>query len=330
MSEHDAPTPSSTTARGAPHSRDATIKVKALPGPVRVRPVLATAVAIWVGAGAARAAWADAPASAVPIRFTSLAPDGARSEVDGELTVGHLETNDLTDASGLHFDAQYVTARGAGGYARVGAVHVTSHRFGDASTLVGTEVGGLQRLRACWGMVTGRVGLSLPTTSRSWGVESVAFARRPSDLLWLGDAVMLRLAATPTLVRGAWTARLDVGADRRIDRIPDEFGFGYHVDVALGLQQGRVGATAEYSVTGSSDDFLVTGSTATYAPPRRHVITLGGQYQFTRTIVSLRVGTPFETGELPDFGPPPPGAVNARLRDFGEIVAVALGISVAL
>lgn len=292
--------------------------------------VLALAVLALATGADPRMARADDATPPATVRFTSLAPDGARSEVDGELTVGHLEPEGRTDASGLHVDAQYVTARGTGGYARVGAVHVTDHDFGDKFTLVGTEVGGLQRLRASWGMVTGRVGVSLPTTSHSRGVESVALARRPSDLVWLGDAVVLRVAVTPTLARGAWTARLDVGADHRIDQPPDGFALDYHVDVALGLQHSRVGATAEYSVVGSPGKYSLPGSTATYAAPRRHVITLGGQYRFTRTVVSLRIGTPFETGELPDFGPPPPGAVNVSLRGPGEIIAVALGVSVAL
>lgn len=319
-----------SAGQDAPPAREATKAVTATPRPTRARRVLATAVAVWLGAGPALPAWADDAAPAVPIRFTSLAPDGARSEVDGELTVGHFDTDDRTDASGLHFDAQYVTARGAGGYARVGAVDVTDHAFYDKTTLVGTEIGGLQRLRAAWGMVTGRAGVSFPTTSGSRGVGSVAYARRPSDSIWLADAVMLRLAATPTLARGAWTARLDVGVDHRIDRPSDGFMLRYHIDVALGLQHGHVGATAEYSVAGQTGEYTVPGSTATYALRRRHVVTFGGQYRFTRTIVSLRIGTPFETGELPDYGPPPPGAVNARLRDPGEVIAVALGVSLAL
>lgn len=322
-------TPPTSAERAAPQARGAMTAV-APPQPARARRGLATAVATWLGAGLARPASADDAAPTVPVRFTSLAPDGARSEVDGELTVGTHDPDDRTDARGLHFDAQYVTARGAGGYARVGAVDVTDHDFDDNTTLVGTEIGGLQRWRAAWGMVTGRVGVSFPTTSASRGVGSVAHARRPSDAIWLADAVMLRLAATPTFARGGWTARLDVGVDHRIDRASDEVTFDYHVDVALGLQHGRVGATAEYSVAGSTAEYSFLGSTARYTPLRHHAVTVGGQYQFTRTIVSLRVGTPFETGELPDFGPPPPGAVNVQLLDPTEVIAVALGVSVAL
>ena len=313
-------TASTSAGRSAPHARAAIMAVTAPRGPARVWRGLAMAVAIWLGAGAARPARADDAAPAAPIRFTSLAPDGARSEIDGELTVGHLESVDYTDASGLHFDAQYVSARGAGGYARVGAVHVTDRDFSDKSTLVGTEVGALQRMRASWGMVTGRIGVLFPTTSHARGVESVALARRPSDFLWLGNAVLLRFGATPTLTRGAWTARLDVGLEHLLEPSEDSV-VSYHVDLALGLRHGRVGATAEYSVVGLTGQFVTR---------HRHVVTVGGQYQFTRTIVSLRIGTPFETGDLPDLGPPPPGAMYVLLREPGEVIAVALGVSVAL
>jgi hypothetical protein len=261
----------------------------------------------------------------VPLRFTSLAPDGARSEVDVELTVGRLEpARSYTDASGLHLDAQYVTARGAGGYARLGAVDVTNRVFGGTAALVGTEVGALQRLRTCWGMVTGRVGVSLPSTqlaSNTWGVDAVVFARRPSDAIWLSTGEVLRLGATPTFARGAWTARLDVGVDSWLAPPTDEFALNYHVDVALGLRRGRVGATLEYSLA---------GGTGEYQTIRRHAVTVGGELQLTRTLVSLRVGTPFETGSYPDFGPLPPGFTFDPLTAPGELIALALGVSVAL
>lgn len=293
-------------------------------GPAHQRRVVAVAISL-AALGAVRSASADEALPDVPPRFTSLAPDGARSEVDVELTVGRLERpRSYNDASGLHLDAQYVSARGSGGYARLGAVDVTNRIFGGTTALVGTEVGFLQRVRACWGMVTGRVGVSFPTTelaSNTWGVDAVVVARRPADWIWLSDGAMLRLGATPTFTRGAWTARVDVGVDSRLAPPTDELAMHYHADVALGVRRGRVGATLEYSLSGATGQFQTV---------RAHAVTVGGQLQLTRTVVSLRVGTPFETGTFPDIGPLPPGFAFEPFTTPGELIALALGVSVAL
>ncbi|MBK9033127.1 MAG: hypothetical protein IPL61_17965 [Myxococcales bacterium] len=272
-------------------------------------------------------AHADGPAPHAPVRFTTLAPDGIRSEVNVELATGDIETaRSGIDASGIHIDAQYVVARGAGGYGRLGGVRETYRPpFNDRTTrLAGAEVGGFERLRTAWGAITGRLGVSVPTLPRAeypLAALSVVRARRPSDLAWIqwGQPLRLRLAVAPTFVRGAWTARLDTGLDAPLDRTAAEIISSYHLDLAIGARAGCAAATIEYSMFGS------TGDAPQY---HRHLVTLGGQYQLQRVIVSARLGTPFTSGGPP--GPPAPDLIDPLPVRPGEFVAFTLGLSVAL
>lgn len=268
---------------------------------------------------------ADRTAPHAPVRFTSLAPDGLRSEVNVELATGDIETaRSNVDASGIHIDAQYVVARGAGGYGRLDGVQQTyGPPFNDRTRrLAGAEAGGFQRLRTSWGAITGRLGVSVPTTPRSefpLAALSVVRARRPSDLAWISVVPKLRLAVTPTFVRGAWSARLDAGLDAPLDRPATEVISSYHLDLALGARAGCAAATIEYSMFGANG----------YGPQyRRHLATLGGQYQLKRVVVSARLGAPFTTGGR--AGPPPPDLIDPLPVRLGEFVAFALGVSVAL
>ncbi len=271
-----------------------------------------------LGAGRAQA---DAPSPHAPVRFTSLAPDGLRSEVNVELTTGDIETyRSYIDINGIHIDTQYVVARGAGAYGRLGGFDEDYHPpFNDRTTgLAGAEAGVFQRLRRSWGAITGRLGVSAPTSGDQDSARSLVRARRPSDLVWLSSVPHLRLAVAPTFVRGAWSARLDAGVDAPLHRAAPQAISSYHLDLALGARAGCAAATIEYSMLGLTAD----------GPRHRlHLMTLGAQYQLQRVIVSARLGAPFTTGGPP---PPPPGWVDPLRVKLGEVVAFTLGLSVAL
>ena len=269
---------------------------------------------------------ADETAAQAPSLFTSLAPDGARSEVHVELVTGSVEpAPSLLAVTSLHVDAQYVTTRGFGGYARLGAVYTNARPFDSTVGLAGTEVGGLQRLRMAWGGLTGRVGVSLPSrpepsSSSFFGAEYVVRARRPSDHAWLSlDDAILRLALTPTYSRGPFLLRIDVGLDASLARSAELSDSSYHADVAVGLRRCAASATVEFSTFGYVDGDRPFGRV------RRHAVTIGAQYQLRSVMVSARVGSPFTTGEFPDL---PPG--YRSVVTFGEHLALALGLSVPL
>ncbi len=285
----------------------------------RVSATLLLSLALVVlGAGRAQA---DAPSPHAPVRFTSLAPDGLRSEVNVELTTGDIETyRSYIDINGIHIDTQYVVARGAGAYGRLGGFDEDYHPpFNDRTTgLAGAEAGVFQRLRRSWGAITGRLGVSAPTSGDQDSARSLVRARRPSDLVWLSSVPHLRLAVAPTFVRGAWSARLDAGVDAPLHRAAPQAISSYHLDLALGARAGCAAATIEYSMLGLTAD----------GPRHRlHLMTLGAQYQLQRVIVSARLGAPFTTGGPP---PPPPGWVDPLRVKLGEVVAFTLGLSVAL
>lgn len=275
-----------------------------------------------VGLPLARADDATPPA---PVRFTSLAPDGARSEVNVEFMTGSVEPEDSSiNVVGLHLDAQYVVTRGTGGYVRLGVMNASTKYFGSEAGFAGTEVGGFQRLRVAQGFITGRVGVSFPTrpdfSLHGFGVDYVVRARRPSDLAWLSpDDASLRLAATPTYSWGPLSARLDAGLDTSLARSAELGDSTYHVDVAVGVQRCAASATVEFSTFGYVDG-------APYFLFRRHALTISAQYRLRRALVSARVGTPFTSGEFnnifPGYDPSP--------VEFGEHIALALGLSVGL
>lgn len=289
-------------------------------GPRVAATLLLTLALVGLNAGRAQA---DGPPPHAPVRFTSLAPDGLRSEVNVEFTTGDIETDrSYIDINGIHIDAQYVVVRGAGAYGRLGGFEEDYHPpFNDRTTgLTGAEAGAFQRLRRSWGAITGRLGVSAPADEYQQGALSVVRARRPSDLMWLywGEGPHLRLSVTPTFVRGAWSARLDAGLDAPLDRAATQTISSYHLDVALGARTGCAAATIEYSTLGLTAD----------GPRHRlHLVTLGAQYQLQRLIVSARLGAPFTTGGPP---PPPPGWIDPLRVKLGEVVAFTLGLSVAL
>lgn len=275
-----------------------------------------------VGLPLARADDATPPA---PVRFTSLAPDGARSEINVELATGSVEPDDsLIDATSLHLDAQYVATRGAGGYVRLGIVSTSSRPFGSDTGFAGTEAGGFQRIRVARGAtITGRLGVALPTSSdysRSWfGAQYVLEARRPADLPWISlDDAMLRLAVTPTYSWGPLSARIDAGLDASLAQSTDLGDSSYHMDLAVGVQRCAAGATIELSTFGYVDG-------GPYRLFRRHALTIGAHYQLRGVLVSARIGSPFTTGEFPDL--PPGYRSDVRL---GDHLALALGLSVGL
>lgn len=285
--------------------------------PVSATLLLSLALVV-LGAGRTQA---DAPSPHAPVRFTSLAPDGLRSEVNVELTTGDIETyRSYIDINGIHIDTQYVVARGAGAYGRLGGYEEDFHPpFNDRTTgLAGAEAGVFQQLRKSWGAITGRLGVSAPTSGNWDGALSLVRARRPSDMVWLYSVPHLRFAVAPTLVRGAWSARLDAGLDAPLSRAATEAISSYHLDVGLGARAGCASATFEYSMLGLTGD----------GPRHRlHVVTLGAQYQLQRVIASARLGAPFTTGGPP---PPPPGWVDPLRVKLGEVIAFTLGLSVAL
>lgn len=288
--------------------------------------------AVWVRGGRRLAIvaiiWAGEPSTAVadeasptgPVRFTSLAPDGARSEIDGELVTGSLDADDEYTTTAAHLDAQYVVARGAGGYVRISAVHVGWQNFDDESGLGGVELGGFQRLRLARDVaVTGRVGLVLPATTENVlvGARHALEARRPSDLSIMSiDDAALRLAMTPMYTRGPVTARIDAGTDARLTSSSELADSTYHVDLAVGVQHRAATATLEFSTFGAFSDTFV-----------RHALTLGMHYELRGIVMSARLGTPFTSGDYPY---PLPAPDFDPYENLGDRLAFTLGVSVGL
>ena len=80
-----------------------------------------TLLATLATAGSAAADPAAPAAPTSPLRFPSLAPDGAVSEVAAEVAIGIYDGADVNLYS-THLSAQFVTPDRIGGYARVSAM----------------------------------------------------------------------------------------------------------------------------------------------------------------------------------------------------------------
>lgn len=254
------------------------------------RCLLASALLSLATAGTALAD--DAPAAPTgPLRFTSLAADGAASEVAAELGLGVYDDVDENLLS-ARLSAQFVGANHVGGYA-----HITALSLDDTQTLTNAELGGLYRAEGAQGALTVRAGIVLPTGPDEDSGFDEAFlplvhlaTRRPSDLADAGiDSTILRLGVSPSTQSGALFARADVGIDVFLDSpnsdTPDPL---YHIDLAAGIKQGAAAGTIELSSVGSTgtDD----SDDGTF-----DAITLGGQYDAGQATLGAGITFPFDT-----------------------------------
>ncbi|MBK9030034.1 MAG: hypothetical protein IPL61_01625 [Myxococcales bacterium] len=228
---------------------------------------------------------------AAPVRFTTLAPDGARSEINAEFSVT-IPDDDAADQNlyGGHLDAQLVGAQGVGGYARMGFASLD-----DVQALTNLELGGLYRIKQRSSAVTFRGGLIVPTgPDASDGFDALVpiiseLARRPSDLaLAAVDSTLLRLSVSPSYHDGGFYARADVGLDVFVDAEdrdnPDPL---YHVDLAAGFQQGHGAATVELTTIGTTDSD---------DDDKYHALALGGQYDLGGVTADVALVLPFTSG----------------------------------
>ena len=250
----------------------------------------------------------DAVPATAPLRFPGLAPDGLRSEINGEIDIA------IPDESGDNvFDAflegQYLTPAGFGGYGRLQYTDA-----GDINGISNLELGGLYRIDNGETTITLRGGLVLPTgPDGDDGFDALAplvgaIVRRPSDLL-IGapETTTLRLSAAPTFRSGNLVLRGDVGLDAVIDSDGDDNGGPYyHADLAAGFVQDRFGAAVTFSTLGSTDSD---------EEGRYHMISLGGQYDLGAAQVHASIGRPFLGGD---------GDVEF------DVTTVALGVSAPL
>lgn len=253
----------------------------------RLRRAFLASTLLLTGVATAAADDAAAPAAA-PVRFTTLAPDGARSEINAEFSVTVPDADAADDnLYGGHLDAQLVSAQGAGGYARMGVASLD-----DVQALTNLELGGLYRIDQRTSAVTLRAGLIVPTgPDSSDGFDALVpiigqLVRRPSDLVLAAvDATLLRLSASPTYHDGSLFARADVGVDVFVDSSgrdnPDPI---YHVDLAAGIQQGRGAGTVELTTVGSTDSD---------DEERYHALALGGQYDLGGVTANAALVLPF-------------------------------------
>lgn len=247
----------------------------------------------------------DAAPTAAPARFTTLAPDGLRSEVNGEAVIAFSDEDDENLYNGF-VEGQYMAPGGFGGYGRIGYTSVD-----DTSGLNNLELGGLYRIDSGPTSVAFRGGLVLPTGPSSDDADDAlvpavgAIVRRPSDLM-LGaiESTVLRLSAAPTYRSGNLVARADVGLDMFVDSDSDGGPF-YHLDLAAGFVQDRFAGTVEFTTLGSTDSD---------EDGRYHMIALGGQYDLGSLQVKATVGRPFYSGEDVEF----------------DITTIALGVSAPL
>lgn len=248
-----------------------------------------------------------APPAAAPARFTTLAPDGLRSELSGELVLGMPDEGD-ENLFNAFLEGQYMTPDGFGGYGRVSYSSID-----EASGLSNLEVGALYRIDSGETSLALRGGLVVPTGPQvDDGFDAFAailgtVARRPSDLvLGATEATVLRLSAAPTYRSGNLVLRGDAGLDLVIDSPADDPDPLYHVDLAAGFVQDRFAGTVEFTTIGSTD---------TDDEGRYHIIALGGQYDLGSVQVKATLARPFFSGDGDD--------------DF-DITTVALGVSAPL
>ena len=250
-----------------------------------------TLLATLATAGSAAADPAAPAAPTSPLRFPSLAPDGAVSEVAAEVAIGIYDGADVNLYS-THLSAQFVTPDRIGGYARVSAMSLD-----DAQALSDLELGGLYRADFTDATLALRAGVVLPTGPDQDSGFDEAFlplfhlaSRRPSDLAaGAVDSTVVRLAASPAVQRGQLFARADVGLDVFIDSPGDDNPDPlYHIDLAAGFKQGAAGATIELSSLGSLGSDASDDGTF-------DAITLGGQYDLGEVTVGGGLSIPFDT-----------------------------------
>lgn len=250
----------------------------------------------------------DAAPAAAPARFTTLAPDGLRSEVNGELVIAVPDEDEESLYNGF-VEGQYMTPGGFGGYGRIGYTSVD-----EASGLNNLELGGLYRIDSGLTSIAFRGGLVLPTgPDPEDGFDALvplvgAAVRRPSDLaLGAVDVTVLRASVAPTYRSGNFVARADAGLDIVLDSDSDDDNPLYHIDLAAGFVQDRFAGTVEFSTLGSTDSD---------ADGRYHIIALGAQYDVGAVQVKATLARPFLSGTDGD-------------DDF-EVSSVALGVSAPL
>ncbi len=169
--------------------------------------------------------------------FPSLPPDGVSQNVAVDLhAITSLAADWAEPLYWMELRAEHLGDRGVGGYA--GAVMV--HGFDDAG-LGNVEVGGLyQHVRGRY-VLTGRLGVALPTASDNDAVLEAALIADPMDLvLGLPDTTSLRGGATLRWTDGRVFARWDLSVDVPVSA-PDDAMLDRPVVVfggALGLLRG--------------------------------------------------------------------------------------------
>lgn len=189
----------------------------------------------------------QAPESLSHLVFPTLGPDARSSGL--ELGLGLQGTTD-GDSFLKRFELGGQVVRGrVGGFARVGFAAIEG-----LSGPTNVELGGMYRTRTAATDTTLRLGLVVPTAPDDedglapWASTLLA---RPSDLVLVGDATTLRLAAAPMYRSGALVLRADLGLDVVVDS-EDEVDPLYHLDVAVGYEAGRGGVVAELQTVGST------------------------------------------------------------------------------
>lgn len=255
------------------------------------RLLLTSALLTLATAGTALADAPTAPAAATSLRFPSLAPDGAASDLTAEVAVGIYDDVD-SNLFSTHLSAQFMSAQHVGGYARINAMSLD-----DTQAISNAELGGLVRVESAQGALAVRAGLVLPTGPTSEdGFDEVFLpivhlaTRRPSDLAAAAsESTLLRLAVSPSTHSGVLFARADVGLDVYIDNPdsgkPDPL---YHIDLAAGVKQGPASGSIELSSVGSTgtDD----SDEGTF-----DAITLAGQYDLGGATAGAGLTIPFDT-----------------------------------
>lgn len=113
---------------------------------------------------------------------------------------------------------------------------------------------------------------------------------RPSDVITGSpDITALRLSVAPTYRTGQLVIRGDIGFDVAIDT-PENVNVDplYHVDLAIGYVAGKVAATAELAMFGSTD----SDDDGTY-----DAVSLGAQYDLGGVKPHATIAVPFDTAD---------------------------------
>jgi len=218
--------------------------------------------------------------------FPSMGADGAASQLGAQLL---FMTGDGDSLERIDLEGQYMSPRGAGGYAAVGLTTID-----DRSSLRSLEVGALLRQEHEQTAITFRAGLVLPTGSSDDGDLLLnlisAMYSRPSDYLrGATEVTTLRLAASPQITSGSFIGRADLGLDIPVagDGVEPFDDLFAHVDLGAGVRNAKAAALVE----------LTTMAYLHEPEELLHLVAVTGELYAGRATPYVTIAKPFQTGD---------------------------------